>query len=429
MNFLQALKYTGKAARQIYASYKQQSIDDLDRWMDSSLGGGGTSISGANVTGETALNFTAYFSGVLQISQSIGSCECEIYNKIGDGKEPAYFNPVYNLLTKKANPYMNSFVFKEILQNHAISWGNGYALIVRDNSYRPKALWPLYPDRMKVELKDNGEPEYVYRSPKTNREVKYDWNDVFHLAGFGFNGLTGYSMIGLHREAIGLGLAQQEFTERFISNGVNISGILKHPKLLSEKAQKNLKASFKKQYSGLANVGNFPVLEEGMSFEPLSMPLEDAQFLESKLFQVQEMARILNIPNYKLKDYSDATYSNVAELQIEYITDTIRPWAERWEAAIDTQLLGRDAQKGARTTFAQFDLNQLIRGDAKTQAEAARIYRYAGAYNADEIRAQRGDNPIADPKVGKTYWKPVNMEDAAQPAVKEKNNENTEIEK
>jgi len=417
VTFLDRLKYTGKTVRAIFAAYREQSVADLDRWMDATFGGGGRSISGSIVDGETAHNFSAFFSGVFQISQSIGSCSCQVFDKLADaGKKPAFFNPVYNLLFRKANPYMNSFIWKEMMQHHAIVWGNGYSYIEKDGAYRPKALWPLYPDRMKVEINDKGKPEYIYRNPKTNSDHVYKWDEVFHLAGFGYDGLSGYSLLNLHKEAIGLGLSQQEFTERFISNGANISGIFIHPgRFKDEKAVENIKKSIREKYSGLRNSGRFMVLQENMDFKPLSMPLADAQFLESKVFQIQEIARILNIPPHKLKDMSNATYSNIEHQQIEYITDTIRPWAERWEAAIDTQLLSRDAQKGQKRTFAQFDLNQLIRGDTKTQADALKTLRYAGALNADEMREDLGRNPIENETVGEMYWMPVNMTDAANP--------------
>jgi HK97 family phage portal protein len=375
------------------------------------------------VDGETAHNFTAFFSGVMQIAQTLGSCPLTLFEKKNKGKEPYTEHAVFKRLKYKANPYMNAYQFKEMMTHHALVWGNGYAKIVQDSSFNIAALYPLYPHLMEIKLDDTGVPYYEYTHPNTHKKIKYEWDEVFHVPGFGYDGLKGYSLLSLHREAIGLGLSQQEFTSRFIGNGAHLSGILKHPGRLSPKAAENLKESFRVQYGGLRNVGKFPVLEEGMEFTPLSMPLEDAQFLESKIFQVQEMARILNIPVYKLKDYSHATYSNVEQLQIEFKTDTIRPWAERWETAIDTQLLTPSTQKKA---FAQFDLNAISRGDMATEYKAYHDGRYGGFFNANEIREKLGYNPI-EGDAGKAYWMPTNMMDANNP-VPQDNNAVTETE-
>jgi HK97 family phage portal protein len=268
---------------------------------------------------------------------------------------------------------------------------------------------------VRLEVEEDGEPIYLFR-PIAGGERRYSREEIFHVPGFGYDGYQGYPLITLHREAIGLGLTQQEFTARFIANGAHISGILKHPGQLSAQAHENLKKSFAAAYTGLANVGRFPLLEEGTDFVPFSMPLKDAEFLASKLFEVGEIARILNMPVYKLKDYSHATYSNVEHLQIEWVTDTIRPWAERWEAASDAELLSeQDQERG----FSEFNLRRILRGDLKTTMEAYQVARYSGAVNADEMREDALDlNPIDDPAIGKAYLWPVNMVEAGKPAPK-----------
>lgn len=372
------------------------------------------SISGSRVTPETALNYTAYFSAILQISQTIGSCPFILFERKGRARVPKVAHPVHHLLTKMANPYMNSYLWKEIMQHHALSWGNGYSFIQRDSYGLPSALWPMLPGCMSVKVEDDGRPIYVYRNPKTHNEDRYEWHEIFHLAAFGFDGLQGLSLIGLFRAAIGLGLTEQEFTERFFSNGANMSGILTHPTQLAEEARKGLESSIAKKVGGLQNAGKFLVLQEAMTFTPWTMPLKDAQFLELKMYSVQEMARITNMPTTKLKDYTKLTYSNAEQLQIEYRTDTIRPWAERWEIAVDTQLLTPEKQK---KTFAQFDLNAIVRGDMKTESEAFKNGRYGGWYSANDVLEKQGDNPLDDDKVGNMIWMPTNMMDASNPVV------------
>jgi len=380
-------------------------------WIERGFGGMGS--SGMVVTQETANNFTAYYSGVLQISQTIGSCPLHLFNRVGKGKEIASGNLLNKVLSLRANRYLDAYRWKELMQHHAINWGNGYSLIQRDGSQQIVGMWPLMPDRVSMRIRDDGAPEYVYRRGAGDK-VTYSWERVFHLAGFGFDGLQGYPVLTLFQDAIGLGLAQQEFQNRFLANGAHLPGFYEHPGVLSEVAAKRLREDLEKAYSGLANAGRSPVLEEGMKYVPLNMPLKDAEFLASRVFQIQEIARILNIPTPKLKDYSKLTYSNAEQLAIEYRTDTIRPWAERWEAAINMQLL-TPAQQDAGT-FAEFDLNAIARGDMKTEAEAYREGRYGGWLNANEIRGKQGLNPIENADVGDRYWQPVNMVDAAAPA-------------
>jgi HK97 family phage portal protein len=390
-------------------SWKPQSIADLDRWMDSQMGGRASS-SGAIVSGDTAVSFAAFFNGVLQISQTIASCRTNLFKKSGDYvKNPWENHPVYGLLTRKSNPFTNAFTWKERMQYYAMVWGNGYSFIQRDAGLRPMGFYLLNPERMTVKI-ENNELKYLFKD-KTGADITYRQDQIFHLAGFGFDGVKGYSLLEIARETIGLGLSQQDFSGSFLSNGAHLGGILNSKKPIGELAKKNLKERFSDMYTGTSNAGKFAVVEtDELAFTPLGMPLADAQFLESKIFQLGEIARILNISPYKLKDYSHATFSNIEQLGIEYATDTIRPWAERWEAAIDTQLLTES--EGARG-FAEFDLASIQRGDVKSQMEAWILARNGGIYCADEIRYRLGDNPIKDKKVGGMYYRSKNYSDAS----------------
>jgi HK97 family phage portal protein len=406
-NFLQRI-----GSRLVMAGqWRPQSIDELDKWMD--LGMGHPSSSGAYVGGDTAVNFAAFFSGVFQICQTIASCHTYLYKETGDFvKNPWKTHPVYELLRTKSNKNMNAFTWKERMQYHAMVWGNGYSYIQRDGSGRPIGLWPLNPERMSPKLdEDTGDIVYVFKD-KTNAEVKYSADQIFHLTGFGFDNVKGYSLLEIARETIGLGLSQQAFSGKFLSNGAHLGGILSVKKAIGEEAKKKLRERFADMYSGVANTGKFAVVEaEELAYTPLGMPLADAQFLESKVFQLGEIARILNISPYKLKDYSHATFSNIEHLGIEYATDTIRPWAERWEAAIDTQLLTDNER---RRGFVEFDLAGIQRGDLKTMNEAFNAARHGGWMNANEIRYKQGMNPVEDERVGNMYWRPQNMADASE---------------
>jgi HK97 family phage portal protein len=394
-------------------NWKPQSVSDMERWMDGMIDGYGSS-SGAFVSGDTAVNFAAFFSGVFQISQTIASCRLNLYKESGDFvKNPWKTHPLYGVLTRKTNPLCNAFTWKERMQYHAMIWGNGYSYIQRDAGNRPVGLYLLNPERMSPKIDDDS-LVYVFKD-KNGKEKIYRQDEIFHLAGFGFDGYCGYSLLQIARETIGLGLSQQEFSSRFLQNGTHMGGILSVKKPISAQAKDKLREDFNKQYAGSGNVGKFAVLEaDELAYTPLGMPLDDAQFLESKIFQIGEIARILNISPYKLKDYSHATFSNIEHLGIEYATDTIRPWAERWEAAIDTQLLtDSEAARG----FAEFDLASIQRGDMKTMNEAYYSARNGGWINANEIRYKTNMNPIENERAGKVYWMPKNMNDASKEEV------------
>lgn len=397
------------AAQLVRAGWRAPSITELDNWTEAD--GGSRSTSGMLVNHDTANNFTAYFSGVMQIAQTIGSCPLHIYRREGKSKYENTSNELNSRLSIMATPYLDAYRWKELMQHHAISWGNGYSRIYRNRNQQIVALWPFRPDLMRVSAKDNGEPEYVFNHPKNGERV-YTYDEVFHLSGFGFDGYQGYSLLSLHKDAIGLGLAQQEFQNRFLANGAHIPGFFEHPKVFSEGAANRLREDLAKAYAGLTNTGKSPVLEEGLTYKPINMPLKDAEFLASRTFQIQEIARIVNIPTPKLKDYSKLTYSNAEQLAIEYRTDTIRPWAERWEAAINAQLL---TPEQAKFSFAEFNLNAISRGDMKTEYASYREGRYGGWLNADEVRQMLGMNPLDDTEIGQRYWQPVNMTDAANP--------------
>jgi HK97 family phage portal protein len=396
-------------------AYHPQTIADMDRVMDAALGGYGAA-SGAAVTGSTAVNFAAFFSGVFQICQTIASCRTTLFKESGDFvKNPWKNHPVYSLLTRKTNNFMNAFTWKERMQYHAMIWGNGYSFIQRDGGLRPVALWPLNPERITPKIVETEGQEarlvYIFRD-KAGQPIEYAQDQIFHLTGFGFDSVKGYSLLEIARDTIGLGLSQQEFSGKFLANGAHLGGILNVKKAIGEQAKKTLRERFSDMYSGVANSGKFAVVEtEELAYTPLGMPLADAQFLESKIFQLGEIARILNISPYKLKDYSHATFSNIEHLGIEYATDTIRPWAERWEAAIDTQLL-TDAE--GKRGFAEFDLASIQRGDMKTQNEAYNAARNGGWMNANEIRYRQSMNPIEGERAGTMYWMPANMTDASK---------------
>jgi HK97 family phage portal protein len=363
-----------------------------------------------------ALTFTAYFSGLMQISQSLATVSCPLLRKEGERQHrPWAEHPVFRILNSTSNTYVDSIRWRELNFSYAMNWGNAYSFIERDNFNRPKNVYLLDSGRMKVEVKDSGEPVYLYTLKKGGQRI-FDYTEIFHFMGFGPSPYEGYSLIELHRQALSLGLQQQDFSNNFIKNGVHTSGVFRHPQKLSDEAHSHLNKSIKENHAGANNAGTFLILEEGMDFETMTMPLKDAEFLGSRVFQIQEIARILNIPPHKLKDLSRATFSNIEHQQIEYITDTLRPWAERFEKAVDTQLLTPiERKKGG----ARHMLEELQRGDLKTMIDAQRIGRFAGMFSPNDSLANLGMSAtISEEDGGNRYLQASNMMNADSEAAR-----------
>ena len=382
------------------------SISDLDAAMDLAVNGQ-PSHAGVDVSGDTAMNFSAVFCAVNIVAGTIASLPLQLYRRVGNGKEPYRDHPLYDVLHNLPNPEMTSYVFRETLQEHLLLWGNAYAEIRRDRVGRPVELWPWNPAGVQTKRADDGTLFYEIQETATEKRAIPAVN-MLHIPGLGFDGRLGYSVIAKARETLGLGLAMEEFQARFYGQGTNIGSVLEHPGRLSADAHERLIKDIQEKRGGLSNAHKSMILEEGMKFVKTGMPLEDAQFLESRVFQISEVARWFNLPPHKLKELSKATYSNIEQQQIEFVQDSIRPWAVRWEQHIAWKLLKEDER---RELFAEFNLDGLQRGDTKSRMEAYSLMRNVGAISADEIRAKENMNPIGG-LAGEMYWKPLNMGDA-----------------
>lgn len=228
---------------------------------------------------------------------------------------------------------------------------------------------------------------------------------MLHIPGFGFNGLVGLSPIAVARQAIGLGLAAEEFGARFFGNGTNLGGVVKHPGKLSDQAAKNLRSSINETYSGLGQSHRVMLLEEGMDFVKVGIPPEDAQFLETRKFQVEEIARIFRVPPHMIGELSRATFNNIEHQSIEFVVHTIRPWLVRWEQVMKWKLFLPSERK---SFFAEFVVDGLLRGDIKNRYAAYAIGRQNGWLSADDIREMENLNPLPDGQ-GQIYLVNGNM--------------------
>lgn len=365
--------------------------------------------SGVNLSVEGALTLPAVFACVRVISETVASLPLLTYRRQGRGKLRAGDHALYGLLKEQPNPEQTSFEWREMMIAHTVTWGNGYSEIVWNRRGQPVALWPLRPDRMTVERK-NGELLYHYRRNNGQPETLPAYR-VHHIRGLSGNGLTGYSPVRLAMQAIGLGLATEEFGARFFSNGARPGIVIKHPGVLKKEAHDRLKSSWNSDHQGLSNAHRVKVLEEGASIEKIGVPPEEAQFLETRRFQALDIARMYRVPPHKIGLLENATFSNIEHQAIEFVVDTIRPWLVRHEQAMRRDLLV--GQEEHDTLLIEYLVDGLLRGDTLSRYQAYAIGRQWGWMSANDILEMENRDPI---KGGDTYLTPLNMVSASEPA-------------
>ena len=366
-------------------------------WWEAIRAHGGTP---AVVTPRNALTIIAVYAAVRLIAESVGSLPLILYERTADGgKRRATQHPLYELLHDQPNPEMTAVVFRETLQAHLGTWGNAYAQIVRDRGGRVRELWPLRPDRMTVKRNAAGALEYHYEGV----QQPFAAEEILHIPALGFDGLMGYSPIALARRGLWLLLAAEEYGARFFENDARPGVVLKHPDKLTEEAYRHIKESWEESHSGVDKAHKPAILEEGMDIETVGLPPQDSQFLETRKFQVTEIARLYRIPPHMLADLDRATFSNIEHQGIEFVVYTLRPWLVRWEQAIRMRLLTPTERK---RYFAEHLVDGLLRGDIKSRYEAYNIGRNGGWLSANDIRSLENMNPIPG---GDTYWTPMNM--------------------
>jgi len=364
--------------------------------------------SGITVTPELSIQCIAVFACVRILSESVASLPLHLYRRRPDrGKERAADHWLYPILHDLPNPEMTSFELREILMGHLALWGNAFAEIEYDGAGRVRSLWPLRPDRMRVR-RQNGELYYHYTLPNGGPEVVLPRSRIWHLRGFGYDGVVGYSPIALARQAVGLALATEEFGARFFGNGARPGIVLEHPGVLSDEAHRRLRESWEERHQGLSRAHRVAILEEGMKVHEVGIPPEDAQFLETRRFQVTEIARLYRIPPHMLADLERATFSNIEHQSLEFVIHTLRPWLVRWEQAIYRDLIPPQ-ERGS--LFAEFLVDGLLRGDIESRYRAYAVGRQNGWLSANDIRELENMNPI--PEGGDIYLVPLNMVPAA----------------
>ena len=356
----------------------------------------GSTTSGKTVNERTAMQTTAVYSCVRILAETIASLPLQLYEYTDKGKEKSIIHPLYNLLHNEPNPEMTSFVFRETLMSHLLLWGNAYAQIIRDGRGQVVALYPLLPDKMTVDRAINGEIYYQYQTNKG--EVILRKEEVLHIPGLGFDGLVGYSPIAMAKNAIGMAIATEEYGASFFSNGANPGGVLEHPGVVKD--PKRVRDSWNAVYQGSSNAHRVAVLEEGMKFQPIGIPPEQAQFLETRKFQINEIARIFRIPPHMVGDLEKSSFSNIEQQSLEYVKYTLDPWVVRWEQSMQKALL---SQSEKQKYFIKFNVDGLLRGDYASRMAGYATARQNGWMSANDIRELENLNRIPTELGGDLY--------------------------
>jgi HK97 family phage portal protein len=369
----------------------KNTLANPERWLVESLGGQKTN-SGVSVSETTALKSSGVYACVRVLSESIASLPLPVYKRLnGRGKARAPDHPLYTVLHDVANEEMTAFTLRETLMGHLCLWGNGYAEIERDNAGRVRALWPLRPDKTWPERNPTTK-RLEYKTIIGGEQFVLPFERVFHIPGFGFDGLVGYSPLQMAlREATGLSMATEEFGSRFFGNGSQLGSIIEYPGKLSDDAYDRYKESVIQAYSGLSKSHRLMVLEEGLKYHQVGIPPDAAQFLETRKFQLNEIARIFRVPPHMIGDLERATFSNVEQQSIDFVTHTLRPWFVRWESSIKLKLL---TPYERRRFFAEFLVEGLLRGDTESRYRAYAIGRQNGWLSANDILDMENRNPI-----------------------------------
>ena len=371
----------------------------------------GRPASGVSVDEQTALRYGAVYCCVRVISEAIAVMPWHIMARQGTSRSRLETHPADWLLHVAPSEEMTASTFRETLLSWALTWGNGYAEIERDGSLRPIALWPVEPDRVNPARDERGRLVYEISNGVTGKTT-LPARDMFHLHGLGWNGLKGYSPIELARESIGLALATEKFGAAFFGNGATPGGVIEAPETfeLSPDAKKIMLAEFDSIHKGAANAHKTAYLDGGMKYKALTVPPETAQFLETRQFQVLEICRWFKVPPHKLYELGRATYNNVEQQQIEFLTETLVPWITRLEQEADAKLLG-PYQRGR--IYSKLKPEALLRGDLKSRYDAYAVGKQWGWLSTNDIRALEDMDPI--PEGGDIYLIPMNMRDAAEP--------------
>lgn len=371
------------------------------------LGAGATSEAGPVVTAQGALAYLVVLSCTKVLADAVAAMPARFFRRIDDRRRDfAPDHPADALIRREPNPEMGPATFKETLQAHLCTWGNGYARILHDGGGNPRSLWPLLPHETEPKRRTDTW-DLVYPSKWHGRDVTLDPLEVLHVPALGFDGLKGYSPVGMARQSIGLGMAAEQFAARFYRNGAWLAGVFEHPLVLSANAHGNLKKALEEKHTGAVNAWRPLILEEGMKWHQAAMPAEDAMFLSLRKLEDRRICGLYRVPPHLVADLENgASYSSVEQLGLSFVMFSLAPWLVKWEQEL-TRKLGGDPE-----VFAEFNVASLLKADTVARFNAYRTGRDGGWLSVNDVRALENLPPVDG---GDEYLRPLNMGRLGEP--------------
>jgi HK97 family phage portal protein len=372
-------------------------------WGPSSLVAWGQTTAGVNVNPESALSLTTVFACINIIATDVSALPLKVYQRRPDGSRIEIKGiPLVDRLAVSPDGETTSMRWRQAMLGHVLGWGNAYAEIERDNGGRVIGLYLLDPRQVKPE-----------RHPATKRlfyrhegKKTIPAERMLHVAGLGFDGLKGYSPVEMARQAIGLGIAAERTGGALYGNGAMPKGVLELPGVLKDEAAvARLRNNWNAVHQGAENAGSVAILEGGAKFTPTAINPEDAQFIATRKFQVEEICRLYRVPQNKVQAMDNAHLANIESSNLDYLMTTLTPWCEAIEQAMNFRLLS-EAQR-LDGYFVEHQTKALLRGDMRARAEYLTKMRNLGALSVNDICSEEGLNPIGDE--GKLRLVPLNM--------------------
>ena len=377
--------------------------EDMRRAQDT-LGGSrfsfffGSSTSGKPVNERTAMQMTAVYSCVRILSEAVAGLPLHLYRHTGGGgKEKALTHPLYRLLHDEP--------IRETLMGHLLLYGNAYAQIIRNARGEVVGLYPLMPNKMTVDRDSAGRLYYLYTRGSDDSPVDTETGQVYlppeqviHIPGLGYDGIVGYSPLAMAKNAVGLGIATEEYGAKFFANGAAPGGVLEHPGTIKD--PQRVKDSWNVAYQGSGNAHRIAVLEEGMKYQPIGISPEQAQFLETRKFQINEIARIYWVPPHMVGDLEKSSFSNIEQQSLEFVKYTLDPWICRWEQSLKRRLFTEEEKQ---EYFVKFNVDGLLRGDYQSRMNGYAVARQNGWMSANDIRELENLDRIPAEEGGDLY--------------------------
>lgn len=360
--------------------------------------------SGMKINDETAFQISAFWDCIKILSEDVATLPLFLYKKLEKGKIKAENHSLYEILNSQPNEEMLSINLLEMLMVNILLWGNAYIHKIYNKAGEIIELWPLYSKYMEIKRDKNNNLFYRYTEPGNEKDFNKD--NLINITGLTMDGITGLSILKYARESLGLTMATEKFGSAFFGNGTKPSGVLELPDNGRCKDKDAVRAEWNKLYQGVENSNRIAILDYGMKYKPVGIPPEDAQFLQTRQYQIPEICRWFRMPPHKVADLSNATFSNIEHQGIEYVSNTLRPWLVRIEKTLSRGLLN---QKEKKKFFIQFNVDALLRGDFTTRMEGYAKARQNGWLNADDIREFEDMNPMPDGAGGEKYLVNGNM--------------------